>query len=112
GTRSEDGLIRPFKNGGFYAAVRAGVPVVPVALEGTHRLMKKGDFETGDGTMRNVRVKVGAPIMPRKEGREGARVADLRDRTFAAVRELHASIGGTVPATPPPSIEHASEARA
>src|SRR5262245_4731544 len=30
GTRSEDGLLRGFKNGGFYAAVRAGVPVVPV----------------------------------------------------------------------------------
>jgi len=112
GTRSEDGIIRPFKNGGFYAAVRANVPIVPVALEGTHRLMKKGDFDTGDGTMRKVRVRVGAPIFPRKEGRESQRVTDLRDRTFAAVRDLHRSIGGTVPATPPPSIERPSEARA
>jgi 1-acyl-sn-glycerol-3-phosphate acyltransferase len=113
GTRSEDGLVRPFKNGGFYAAVRAGVPVVPVALEGTYRLMRKGALDTGDGsTMRHVEVKVGAPIQPRKEGRESQRVVDLRDRAFAAVRELHAAVGGHVPATPPPPLHEQPEARA
>src|SRR6185295_7829231 len=56
GTRSEDGIVRPFKNGGFYAAVRAGVPVVPVAIEGTHQLMKKGAIDTGDGTIRRIKV--------------------------------------------------------
>src|SRR5262249_9687576 len=88
GTRSEDGLVRSFKNGGFYAAVRAGVPCIPIALEGTHRLMKKHAHDTGDGrTPRNVRVRIGDPIYPSKEGREGQRVADLRDRTHAAVLE-------------------------
>src|SRR5262249_33898195 len=113
GTRSEDGIVRPFKNGGFYAAVRGGAPVVPVALAGRHRLMKKGAFDTGDGKMRDVRVRVGAPIFPRKDGKESVRVADLRDRTFAAVRELHASVGGVVPATPPAPIpERRADARA
>src|SRR5262249_7822847 len=65
GTRSEDGVLRSFKNGGFYAAVRAGVPVVPVALDGTHVLMKKHAIDTGDGTMRTVRVRVGPPVHPR-----------------------------------------------
>jgi 1-acyl-sn-glycerol-3-phosphate acyltransferase len=105
GTRSEDGIIRPFKNGGFYAAVRAGVPVVPVALEGTHQLMKKGALDTGDGTMRKVLVRVGQPIYPTAEGREGPRVNELRERTFAKVRVLHAEIGGQVPEVPPPSLE-------
>ena len=104
GTRSEDGIIRPFKNGGFYAAARAGVPVVPVALEGTHLLMKKHAIDTGDGTMRTVTVRVGAPIYPKKEGRETVRVNDLRERTFAAVRDLHRSLGGNVPEVVPPSI--------
>lgn len=98
GTRSEDGIVRPFKNGGFYAAVRAGVPVVPVALDGAHHLMRKGALDTGDGkTMRVVRVRTGAPIHPITSGREGARVADLRERTFAAVLELHKQIGGQPP---------------
>jgi 1-acyl-sn-glycerol-3-phosphate acyltransferase len=101
GTRSEDGIVRPFKNGGFYAAVRAGAPVVPVALDGAHHLMRKGAIDTGDGSMRIVRVKVGSPIYPRKEGREGALVADLRDRTYEAVLDLHQSIGGT---PPPPDL--------
>jgi 1-acyl-sn-glycerol-3-phosphate acyltransferase len=97
GTRSEDGIVRPFKNGGFYAAVRAGVPVVPVALEGAQHLMRKGAIDTGDGTMRVVRVSVGAPIQPITKGREGARVVDLRDRTYAAVLKLHKGIGGAPP---------------
>jgi 1-acyl-sn-glycerol-3-phosphate acyltransferase len=96
GTRSEDGLLRGFKNGGFYAAVRAGVPVVPVALEGTHKLMKKGALDTGDGTMRKVSIKVGAPLVAKTEGREGARVNELRERTHAAVKELLLSMGGAV----------------
>jgi 1-acyl-sn-glycerol-3-phosphate acyltransferase len=94
GTRSEDGLLRGFKNGGFYAAVRAGVPVVPVALEGTHLLMKKGAIDTGDGSMRTVKVKVGAPIHALATGREGAKVNDLRQRTEAAVGEMLLSLGG------------------
>jgi 1-acyl-sn-glycerol-3-phosphate acyltransferase len=105
GTRSEDGILRSFKNGGFYAAVRAGVPVVPVALDGTHKLMKKHAIDTGDGRMRKVLVRVGAPLMPAKEGREAARVNDLRERTYAAVAEMLRALGGQVPDTPLPSID-------
>jgi 1-acyl-sn-glycerol-3-phosphate acyltransferase len=96
GTRSEDGVLRPFKNGGFYAAIRAGVPVVPVALDGTHLLMKKGAIDSGDGTLRTVRVRIGAPLRARVEGREGARVNDLRERTYAVVKEMLLGLGGRV----------------
>jgi 1-acyl-sn-glycerol-3-phosphate acyltransferase len=109
GTRSEDGIMKPFKNGGFYAAVRAGVPVVPVAVEGTHRLMKKGAIDTGDGRMRRVEVVVGAPIAPLTEGREGPRVNDLRERTYAAVLELHRSIGGTPPTASAPAADESAD---
>jgi 1-acyl-sn-glycerol-3-phosphate acyltransferase len=110
GTRSEDGILRSFKNGGFYAAVRAGVPVVPVALDGTHKLMKKGALDTGDGRMRLVKVRVGAPLQPApagegREGREGPRVHDLRDRTYQSIAALLRSLGGQVPETPLPSID-------
>jgi 1-acyl-sn-glycerol-3-phosphate acyltransferase len=107
GTRSEDGILKDFKAGGFYAAVRAGVPVVPVALDGTHDLMKKGALDTGEDNIRIVRVRVGAPIAPKTTGsavgtaanasvKEAHRVADLRDRTHAAVTELLRSIGGRI----------------
>ena len=87
---------RDFKIGGFLAAARQGVPVVPIAIEGTHRLMRKGAFDLGDGAMRHVALRVGAPILARSEGSEAARVDDLRERTRAAILELHRSIGGTV----------------
>jgi 1-acyl-sn-glycerol-3-phosphate acyltransferase len=96
GTRSEDGVLRGFKNGGFYAAVRAGVPVVPVALDRTHILMKKGAIDSGDGTMRHIRVKIGTPIHPRAEGKEAARVNDLRERSWRAVADLLVGMGGQV----------------
>lgn len=92
GTRSEDGEVKEFKNGGFYAAVRAERPVVPVALDGAAELMKKGAVDTGsyDGPMRRVVVMIGAPIAPRTEGTEKARVEALRDRVREAVVALHA----------------------
>ncbi len=96
GTRSEDGIVRPFKNGGFYAAVRANVPVVPVAHDGAYRLMRKGAIDAGDGTMRHVIVCLGKPLFPLTTGRESARVNDLRERTHAAVLEMHRAIGGKV----------------
>lgn len=102
GTRSEDGIVRPFKNGGFYAAQRACVPVVPVALDGTHRLMRKGAIDTGQG---RIPVKIGAPITVRK----GMKVAELRETTHAAVIELHRSIGGYVPDVVPPNPLESSE---
>jgi 1-acyl-sn-glycerol-3-phosphate acyltransferase len=97
GTRSSDGVLQSFKNGGFYAAVRAGVPVVPVALEGTGNLMHKGALDMGEGQRRLVRVRVGKPIEPLREGKEAAKVADLRVRTHAAVSNMLVAIGGRVP---------------
>ncbi|MEZ4302106.1 MAG: lysophospholipid acyltransferase family protein [Polyangiaceae bacterium] len=106
GTRSEDGIVRAFKNGGFYASHRTMTPVVPVALEGTYRLMKKGNLDTGHG---RVPVKVGKPIYPTK----GMKVAELRDLTHAAVIDLHRSIGGHIPDIIPPNpLEARAEAGA
>ncbi|NUP05250.1 MAG: 1-acyl-sn-glycerol-3-phosphate acyltransferase [Polyangiaceae bacterium] len=96
GTRTPTGGLKPFKNGGFYASVRTGVPVVPVALQGTFDLMRRGASDTGEANDRIVRVRIGKPITPKQEGREGARVANLRDQTFAAVSDLLVSIGGRV----------------
>lgn len=96
GTRSEDGIVRDFKIGGFCAAVRQHVPVVPIALDGTHRLMRKGAFDLGHGAMRRVALTIGTPIFPGAQGSEVARVDDLRERTRAKILELHRSIGGSV----------------
>jgi len=42
GTRSKDGSLRSFKKGGFIMAVEAGVPIIPMAVTGTFKVMPKG----------------------------------------------------------------------
>jgi 1-acyl-sn-glycerol-3-phosphate acyltransferase len=42
GTRTRDGHLLPFKRGGFMLAVRAGVPVIPVTINGSGKLNPGG----------------------------------------------------------------------
>ncbi len=42
GTRSDDGLLRPFKKGAAVMAIEAQVPLIPAAIAGTHRILEKG----------------------------------------------------------------------
>lgn len=41
GTRSPDGRLQPFKKGAVVLAIKAGVPIVPVACAGAHKVMAK-----------------------------------------------------------------------
>ena len=59
GTRSRDGVIRPFKKGPFVMALAAQVPIVPVAIEGTKDIMTKGGIRMRPG---RVRIRLGEPI--------------------------------------------------
>ncbi|XP_060171767.1 1-acyl-sn-glycerol-3-phosphate acyltransferase BAT2, chloroplastic [Lycium barbarum] len=42
GTRSKDGKLGPFKKGAFSVAAKTGVPVVPITITGTGRIMPAG----------------------------------------------------------------------
>jgi 1-acyl-sn-glycerol-3-phosphate acyltransferase len=44
GTRSDDGVLKPFKKGAAIMALEAQVPLVPVAIAGTHRILEKGSI--------------------------------------------------------------------
>jgi 1-acyl-sn-glycerol-3-phosphate acyltransferase len=41
GTRSKDGIIKPFKQGMFYLAIQSGVPIIPVSIIGSGDIMRK-----------------------------------------------------------------------
>lgn len=71
GTRSRDGSVRAFKAGAFRAAIEAGVPVVPVAIEGSGRVMPPDGFRIRPGT---IRLAFGQPIDTR-----WLRLADRRE---------------------------------
>jgi len=54
GKRSFDGRLLSFKKGPFYLAMDCGVPVVPVTIVGTHRVMPKGRFSIQPGIARVI----------------------------------------------------------
>ena len=51
GTRSRSGRTQNFKKGSFVMAQRAGVPVLPVRVTGTYRLMPPGRKTCSRGTV-------------------------------------------------------------
>ncbi|MEW6427610.1 MAG: lysophospholipid acyltransferase family protein [Thermodesulfobacteriota bacterium] len=59
GTRSPDGHLLPFKSGGMALAIKAGVPVVPVAISGTRAVLPKGRLLAAAG---RVVIRLGDPI--------------------------------------------------
>jgi 1-acyl-sn-glycerol-3-phosphate acyltransferase len=108
GGRSPDGWGQPFRGGAAYLSLRCGVPVVPVHLEGTGRILRKGKRLPTPAT---ARVTFGHPIRP-AEGDNANRfaaaieraVAELADESttdwWQARRRAHA---GTTPALTGPS---------
>jgi len=96
GTRSDDGSLKPFKLGSFYAAARSGVPIVPVVVDGTFKLMKKGAFDTGDVEDLQVHVSIGKPVPVIRKATERETVESLRDRTRASMAEMVLELGGSV----------------
>ena len=59
GTRSKTDDLLPFKKGGFLMAIKAGAPIVPVAIRGGKEAMRRGS-----PIVRPVRVRIniGQPI--------------------------------------------------
>ncbi len=86
GTRSRDGRIAPFKEGLFLLAVKAGVPIVPVAIEGAGVLAPAKGFSPRPV---NVRVRIGAPIATKDKKRD-VLLREVRD----AIIDMHVAIGG------------------
>ncbi|MGD0862476.1 MAG: lysophospholipid acyltransferase family protein [Candidatus Limnocylindrales bacterium] len=80
-----EGVILPLLEGPAYMSLRSGVPLVPVAINGTSWLAFR----------RRVRVRVGQPIEPPAEARSGlpdsptpAAVRALTDQARQALLEL------------------------
>jgi 1-acyl-sn-glycerol-3-phosphate acyltransferase len=49
GTRSKDGVIKPFKQGMFHLAIKAGVPIVPVSIIGAGMIMPRRSLRINPG---------------------------------------------------------------
>jgi 1-acyl-sn-glycerol-3-phosphate acyltransferase len=60
GTRSPDGKIHQFKKGGFVTATEMNLPILPVTVNGSRRILPKKDVEFHPGP---IEVIVGKPIL-------------------------------------------------
>jgi 1-acyl-sn-glycerol-3-phosphate acyltransferase len=58
-TRSVDGNLLPFQRGGFLIALKAGIPIVPVGLQGPRQCMPKHSYLVRPGT---ITVRFGGAI--------------------------------------------------
>jgi len=83
GTRTRDGSLGPFKKGSFHLAVKAGVPIVPVALRGTRELMPRGSILLRAGTVKAI---VGEPIAT--QGLSDEERATLNERVRAIIEAM------------------------
>ncbi len=59
GTRSRDGEIKAFKQGTFHLAIQSGVPIVPVTIIGSGRIMPKRSLRIRPG---QIKLIIGNPI--------------------------------------------------
>jgi 1-acyl-sn-glycerol-3-phosphate acyltransferase len=83
GGRSPDGWGQPFRGGAAYLAIRTGAPVVPVHVEGTGRILRKGRRMPKPAA---TRVTFGAPMRP-EEGEDSRRFSSRVESTVAALAD-------------------------
>lgn len=81
GTRSEDGIIGPFKKGSNLIASRSKSPMVPITIIGSGDIIKKGSAVINPGA---IRVIISPPIEPSPNKKENeALLQSIRDIIIA-----------------------------
>jgi 1-acyl-sn-glycerol-3-phosphate acyltransferase len=92
GTRSEDGSLRPFKDGAFELAIRTSSPILPVVIDGTAQVLPKRGFVIRGEQLMIVRILESIPansfdgVTPQKLR---DRLHDLISNELQAIRQSH-----------------------
>ncbi len=60
GSRSVDGTVQPFLQGAFRLAIEAGVPILPVVVNGTSNCLPKNSWQFGRA--RGIQIELLAPV--------------------------------------------------
>jgi 1-acyl-sn-glycerol-3-phosphate acyltransferase len=83
GGRSPDGWGQPFRGGAAYLSLKCGVAVVPVHVEGTGRILRKGRTVPRPAA---TRVTFGSPLRP-EPGEESRELAGRIEAAVAALAD-------------------------
>lgn len=79
GTRSRDGEIKAFKQGVFHMAIKSGVPIIPVSIVGSGKIMPKRSLRIKPG---KVKMIIDKPVDVRNYNLEN------RQELITAVRSV------------------------
>jgi len=90
GKRNPNGDLDAFESGAFALALRTGVPLVPVTLEGSHRVILPGTWQVNPGVI--LRIKIDRPIDVSGYARSEKRrlMEDVRQMMSRNLAELRA----------------------
>jgi 1-acyl-sn-glycerol-3-phosphate acyltransferase len=84
GTRSLDGRLAPFKRGPFYLAMETGAPIVPIAISGTEKMLRKHSAAVTPGV---ARVELLPAIYPTEYATREELMQAVRAEMIAALPE-------------------------
>ena len=93
-TISQSFELKEFKTGAARMALEAGVPLIPMIVWGSQRIMSKGhgkDFRRG----KHITLAVGEPFMPAPGSDSLAVTADLKARMTVLLQDVRASYAGS-----------------
>jgi len=94
GTRAIDGRLSIFKKGPFFLAMQTGAPIIPVAISGTERLMRKGSSLLTPGA---VTIEMLTLIDPKDYPSRELLMAAVRGAISEALPEEMKPLNGTSP---------------
>jgi 1-acyl-sn-glycerol-3-phosphate acyltransferase len=88
GTRTRNGVIGPFKKGGFYLAVDLNIPIIPVCIEGAREVMP------ADGMVVNTNRDITVHFLPAVStaGFNHKNLSELLDIVRGRIVDKHAEI--------------------
>jgi 1-acyl-sn-glycerol-3-phosphate acyltransferase len=88
GTRSATCEVLPFKKGPFAVALSARVPIIPVSIEGSGKLMPRNSWNITPGP---IKVQFGAPIDSTQFGTDRGKLIEC---VRSAIIDLNVAQGG------------------
>ena len=89
GTRSRTGSLGGFHSGAFALALRTGVPLVPVTLDGSYRVIAPKTLQVNPGTI--IRIKIDHPVnlSSYSKGEKHRLMEDVFQTMSRNLEELH-----------------------
>ena len=84
GTRSQNGLVQPFKKGAFMLAIQTKFDIIPISIIGSYNLMPKKSLRLNRGT---VHLIVEKPISVKEVKNKSQLIEDVRNLIITNCKE-------------------------